>query len=412
MNSFRNVLAVMAVVVFYQNIHGYLNVRHGVGVPWHWVVALIILSLPMLFSQVMTTDFLREPIVMWCFGYAWVTMVWFLFGSQSDMAWQEVRTRGLAIIEILSFLAIFMNSRANLFARLTIVIAVHVGIAINVYELFNPMSFSEVMGRSAGLYMNANASAAALVLGMILCITVLPTWYRGGFILLVGIGVCVTYSRAGLIGWLIAVGGLMAGRFIEATHVVRMGFIALFLVGLVLLPNADQILATLEGAGSLTTGTQQRLEWIMDPLGVDDASSSARKAVAQEAWERVAEQPFLGGGTGAVHKGLDIPPHNQYLSHMMDHGFLGAMLMPLLMVALLWRAEGESRWVGFIFSCAVLWYCFFSHMMLNSPHFLLLFSLVAALASTRVLPTGQVNQGRRTSNSDRGGDLTNVLVHS
>lgn len=413
MNSFRNVLAVIAVAVFYQNFHGYLNGRHGIGVPWHWVLAFIILSLPMLFSQVMTTNILREPIVVWCFGYAWVTMVWFIFGSQSDMAWQEVRLRVLAIIQILCFLAIFMSVKANLLAQLTIVGAVHVGTAINVYELFNPMSFSDVMGRSAGLYMNSNASAEALVLGMILCITVVPRWYRGVFILLVGVGVFVTYSRAGLVGWLIAGGGLVAGRFIDATHAVRIGFIALFLVGLVLLPKADQILLTLERAGSLTEGTEERLEWFMNPLGVDDASSSARKVVALEAWERVAAQPFFGGGTGAVHKGLDIPPHNQFLSHMIDHGFLGALLMPLLIVALMWRAKGESQWVGFIFCCTVLWYCFFTHMIMSHAHNLLLFSLAAALTSTSVRTIGQANRERRVSNSDRGrGNLTNVLIHS
>ena len=410
MNSFRNVLAVIAVAVFYGNIHRYLN-QYGVGVPWHWVLAFVILSLPVLFSQVMTSDILREPIVAWCFGYAWVTMVWFIFGSQSEMAWQEVRWRVLAIFEILSFLAIFMNARANLFARLTIVVAVHVGTAINVYELFNPMSFSEVVGRSAGLYINANISAEALVLGMILGITALPPWYRGVFILLAGTGVFVTYSRAGLIGWLIAVGGLILGGFIGVTHSVRTGLIALFLIGVVLLPKADQLLATLERAGSLNTGTQERLAWLIDPFGVSDASSWARKYVAQQAWERVGERPFLGGGTGAVHYGLNIPPHNQFLSHMVDHGVLGAMLTPLLMVALIWRAEGESRRVGLIFSCAVLWFCFFSHMMLNSGHTLLLFALVAALASPSVRPTDQVNQGRRTSNSDRG-NLTKVLAHS
>ena len=216
MNSFyRNALAVIAVAVFYSNIHEYLHEAHGVGIPWHWVLAFVVISLPLLLSQMVTSDILRLPIVVWCFGYAWVTIVWFILGSQSEMAWQEVRWRVLAISEILTFLAIFRDARANLFARLTLVVAVHVSVVINVYELFVPMSFSEVVGRSAGLYVNPNISGEALVLGMILGITALPTWYRGAFILLVGAGVFATYSRAGLVGWVIAVGGLMLGRFIE-----------------------------------------------------------------------------------------------------------------------------------------------------------------------------------------------------
>ena len=408
MNSFRNVLAVIAVAVFYGNIHRYLH-QYGVGVPWHWVLAFVILSLPVLFSQVMTSDILREPIVAWCFGYAWVAIAWFIFGSQSEMASQEVRWRVLAILEILTFFAIFMNASANLFARLTIVVAVHVGTAINFYELFNPLSFSEVVGRSAGLYINPNMAGEALVLGMILSITVLPSWYRGVFIILAGAGVFITFSRSGIIGWLIAVGGLMLGGFIGRTHAVRTGFMVLFLIGVTFL--SGQFMGIQEQTGLQNNNVNERLAWLMDPLGVSDASSWARKYVVQQAWERVGERPFLGGGTGAVHYGLDIPPHNQFLSHMIDHGVLGAMLIPLLMVALIWRAEGESRRVGFIFSCAVLWFCFFTHTMFNNAHSLLLLALVAALASIIVRPTDQVNQGTRTSNSDRG-NLTKVLAHS
>lgn len=401
---FRNILAVTAVALFYSNLHAYLHRAYQVGVPWQWVLAFLILSLPLLVRQVMTSEILRLPIVAWCFGYIWVTMVWFVMGAQSEMAWQEVRWRILAIFEILGFLAIFMDARASFFARLTLVAAVHAGVVINVYELFVPMTFSDVSGRSAGLYVNANMSAEALVLGMILGITALPTWYRGVFILFVGTGVCVTYSRAGLIGWVIAVGGLMLGRFIGPTHVARTGLLALILIGVAVLPKADQILTTLEGAGALNPDTRERLAWLMNPLGVEDNSSWSRMSIAREAWERVGEQPLLGGGTGAVHKGLDIPPHNQFLSHMIDHGFFGAMILPLLLMALIWRAEGESQRVAFIFSSTTLWFSFFTHTFLNNAHSLLLLALVAALASIRVRQKDQVNQGGLGVNLDPGSD--------
>ncbi|MFO0700473.1 MAG: O-antigen ligase family protein [Nitrospira sp.] len=411
MNSlYRNTLAVFAVLVFYCNLHEYLHEVYQVGVPWHWVLAFIILSLPLLAGQVMTSAILQEPIVVWCFGYVWVTLVWFMLGSQSEMSWQEVRWRVLAVFEILGFLAIFMDAQASKFAQLTLVIAVHIGTMINIYELFVPMSFSHVVGRSAGLYVNSNSSAEALVLGMILGATALPTWYRSAFILLVGAGVFVTYSRAGLIGWLIAVGGLILGRFIGSTHLVRTGLIALFLIGFVLLPKADQILITLDQAGSLNADTQERLAWFINPLGVDDRSGWSRKSVAREAWERVAEHPFLGGGTGAVHQGLEIPPHNLFLSHMIDHGVLGVMLMPLLLVALIWRAEGEGQRMVFIFSCVILWFCFFTHSLLNYVHSLLLMALVSALAIHRDRRRDQAGGGRLTAHSGRWRSQTPGVV--
>lgn len=399
---FSNILAVSAVAIFYSNLHEYLHRTYEIGVPWQWVLAFLILSLPLLVRQVITSELLSLPIVAWCFGYLWVTMVWFILGAQSDMAWQEVRWRILAIFEILGFLAIFMDDKAHLLARLTLVIAVHVGIAINVFELFAPNTFSNVTGRSAGLYVNANMSAEALVLGMILGITALPSWYRGVFILLVCTGVFVTYSRAGLIGWLIAVGGLMLGEVIGRRHMVRIGLVAFFLLSLVLLPKADLILTTLERVGSLNPDTKERLAWFMDPLGVDDHSGSSRKSVAREAWERVAERPFFGGGTGSVHKGLDIPPHNQFLSHMIDHGLIGAMLLPLLLLALIWRVEGEGRRLALIFSGATLWFSFFTHTFLNNAHSLLLVAMVTAQAAGRARSKDHEYQGGLIANSDRG----------
>lgn len=408
---FRNTLAVIAVALFYSNLHAYLHRTYEVVAPWQWVLAFLVLSLPLLVRQVMSSEILRLPIVGWCFLYLWVTLVWFLFGSQSDMAWQEVRWRILAIFEILGFLAIFMDGKAHLCARLTLVAAVHVGIVINVFELFAPNTFSDVSGRSAGLYVNANMSAEALVLGMILGITVVPSWYRGAFIVLTGVGVCVTYSRAGLIGWLIVVGGLMLGQFISARHLVRIGLVTVCLLTLVLLPKADQILTTLERVGTLNADTQERLAWFMDPLEVDDKSGRSRKSVAREAWERVTEQPFFGGGTGSVHKGLDIQPHNQFLSHMIDHGFFGAMLMPMLLLALIWQGEGERRRIVLIFSVVTLWFGFFTHTFLNNAHSLLLIALVAALVAIPVRPKAKTKQSGQVANSDRG-RFTTVLVPS
>jgi O-Antigen ligase len=411
MNSvYRNTLVVIAVAVFYSNLHEYLHRAYEAGVPWHWVLAFIILSLPLLARQVITSDILQLPIVAWCAGYAWITIIWFIMGSQSEMSWQEVRWRILAIFEILCFLALFMDAKAIRFAQHALVVAVHIGTVINVYELFVPMSFSNVSGRSAGLYVNPNTSAEALVLGMILGITVLPVWYRGGFILFTGIGVFATYSRAGLIGWLIAVTGLMLGRFIGVRQLVRTGLIALLLVGVALLPKTDQILTALEGAGSLNPDTRERLAWLMDPLGVEDSSSWGRKAIAQQAWERVGEHPLLGEGTGEVHTGLDIPPHNQFLSYMIDHGVVGAMLIPLLLLTLLWRAQGSCRPVVFIFSGVVLWFSFFTHQLLNNAYNLLLLALVAALVATRVRRTGHTQHEMAVS-LERG-HRPKTLAHS
>ncbi|WP_187299291.1 O-antigen ligase family protein [Nitrospira moscoviensis] len=392
MNVIRMVYAVMAVTVFFGNVPNWLHFQYGVGVPWYWVVALIVLSLPLLFLAVVTSNIVRQPLVVWCYGYLCLTMIWFIVGPQTEMAWQEVRWRVLAIMEVLSFLAIFMDAQANQFARRTVVAAVHVGVAVNIYELFVPMSFSNVFGRSAGLYLSPNLAGEALVLGMIVGITVVPAWYRGLFVLLTGVGVFVTYSRGGLIGWCLAVGGLLLGRFVNTRQVAQAGLAALLLVGLLIVPKLNDILATLERAGAFNADALERLAWLTDPSGVSDTSSWSRIYVAQQAWQRLAEHPFWGEGTGAVHEGLDIPPHNQFLAYMIDHGVLGALLLPWLLLALLWPARADRRRIGVIFSVTVLWFSFFTHTLLNNPYSLLLFALMAAFAPAGRRPVRPMSQ--------------------
>ena len=67
---------------------------------------------------------------------------------------------------------------------------------------------------------------------------------------------------------------------------------------------------------------------------------------------------------------------------MEDHGLLGAAIMPLLILAMTWGANGDSRHVARVFGCAVLLMSFFSHAVLYAPFSLWLFSLMAAMAST------------------------------
>src|SRR5207237_210395 len=162
----------------------------------------------------------KLPVAIWCFGFGWLTVAWFLQSSQSEMAWQEVRWRFMAIIEILTFLMIFREPGSTRFARQTLVVAVVFGVGLNIYEVFAPLSFSTVIGRSAGLYMNPNMAGEALVLGMILSVTVLEAQYRVPFILLTGIGILPTFSRAAILTWVIAVGGLILLRRLSVRHMV------------------------------------------------------------------------------------------------------------------------------------------------------------------------------------------------
>ncbi len=382
---YRNVLAILAVATFCTGWSIYQSYAFpALGQPKDWILGLSLLSIPLwLFKPKFQQPFLKVPLVVWCFGFAFVTMLWFFGSSQSEIAWREARGRLSAIMLVLSCLMIFASPSAVRSARWALAIAVLFGTTLNIYEFFVPMTFSLIQGRSAGLYINSNTSGEALVLGMILSVTVLPQFFRGPFLLLTGLGIFATFSRGSIAAWLIAVSGLLFfTKGVRARDVVWTFLLSLLIVGIVLLPKLDAILTSMDRAGVINKNTEERLAWLTNPSGVSDNSSTARIQVAQQAWMKFSDHPWVGSGTGTMREAFDIPPHNQYLALMLDHGALGAAIVPLLILALIWRAQGETRRIGLVFGTITLWLSFFTHNILTFEHSLVPFALLAAMVST------------------------------
>ena len=382
---YRNMLAILAVALFCTGWSVYQSYAYpALGQPKDWILGLSLLSLPLwLLKSRFKQDFLKVPLVVWCFGFAWVTMLWFLGSSQSEIAWRDARGRLSAIMLMLSCLMIFASPSTVRSARWALVFAVLFGAALNIYEFFVPMTFSLIHGRSAGLYINSNLSGEALVLGMILGVTVLPSFCRGPFLLLTGVGILVTFSRSSIAAWFIAVSGLLFfTKGLRARDLAWTFLASLLVVGIVLLPKLDAILTTMDRTGVINKNTEERLAWLANPFGVSDDSSWSRMYVAQQAWGKFSDHPWIGSGTGTMYESFDIPPHNQYLSYMLDHGVLGAAIVPLLILALIWEARGETRRLGLLFGAIILWLSFFTHNVLTFGHGLVLFALLAAMAST------------------------------
>ncbi len=125
----------------------------------------------------------------------------------------------------------------------------------------------------------------------------------------------------------------------------------------------------------------ERFAWFADPSGISDKSSWESQKLAKEAWNKVSDHPFLGSGTGSFH-GAYLLPHNQYLAFMLDHGLIGAMVVPTLMLAVTWGGRGECRRIGVVFACTFMLLCFFTHTILSYEYSLLLLALMSAMAGT------------------------------
>jgi hypothetical protein len=376
-------LAVLLVAVFYTDLPDYTSVNYGTLVPYQWVLAFGALALPLIIRHVRTSHVLASPVVAWCCVYMFVTILWFIPSTQSEIAWQEVRWRTMTVLSLLIFLTLAADADFNRVIRAALVAAVLLGVALNVYEVFVPLSFSPVVGRSAGLYMNPTTSGLALVGGMIFAVSVLPHRYRGVFILLVGVGVVTTFARGGIIAWLIAAVGLLVAKQVGTREMLRALVFGVLFVGVVVLPRVEELLTTLDRAGVINSDVQERLLWLTNPSEVQDQSSWSRAYVARRVWDRWAEQPFLGSGTGSAWA-FEIGSHNQYLPFMVDHGVVGFLLFPLLILAVSYRAGGELNRCAILFGGIQAFAGLVSHTLLNEPQTLLLFALAATLPTAEV----------------------------
>ena len=149
-----------------------------------------------------------------------------------------------------------------------------------------------------------------------------------------------------------------------------------------LLAKGDELLTTLQRSGTINKDVLERLDWFADPTGVSDNSSWARRGLVLHAWEKIAERPWIGKGTGTSREVVHEGTHNQYLAHMQDHGLLGMMIVPLLTLAVAWRSSGEPRLLAALFGALVIWQGFFTHNILDHPPRLLLCALMAAIVRT------------------------------
>ena len=398
---YHSMLVIVAVGVFFTNLPEFIHHLDPTDtrlLPKNWVIAFSVAALPVLLRKGTLEAIIRSPVTFWCFGYLWISLVWFFPSSQDEGAWREVRLRVMAGMELLTMTAVLCSPQAIRLAQRMLASAVLFGVGVNLYELFAPMTFSFVAGRSAGFYINPNQAGQALVLGMILGINGVKLQWRIPFVLLTGAGVLATFSRGSIVAWLLAMGIMLVAQKVRARDLLLALAVSVAVGIFLIVPRLDNWVGTWEQAGTLNHDVKERLEWLSNPFGVSDHSSWSRATAARDAWDKFAERPFSGLGTGASYRAV-VEPHNQYLALMVDHGIIGAAILPLLLLSITWWAREKDQVIARVFALSVLTLGFSTHTILVDEHSLILFSLLAAMswASSINAPYDEAQEVRRSA---------------
>lgn len=373
---YRTLLAVGLVLLFFTNAANY-GLEFGVP-PVFWIAAFAAAAAPPIVIDLFQQGLRIEPIGIWGFAFLLVSFAWFVPSSQSADAWQQVQTRVLSVAFLLLAAYLFSEPRARRAARVAIVASTLLTVALNLYEVAFPMTFSDIPGRASGLFANVNQSGAALVLGLILGAEALRPGWRRPYALAAGLGILATVSRAAILGWGL-VTALWAARRGNRGPAIAAGAIAIAAAALLLLsPWWAGVEQALVERGVLTENVRERLD-VFGGGNLADASALERRQVAALAWSAFEDHPLTGAGTGAsTERPFELGPHNMYLAMMVDHGFIGMFLLPALLLAAAWGADPARvpsvvPFVGFLAVWGV-----FSHNVLEERYILLAVAFLAA----------------------------------
>lgn len=318
----------------------------------------------------------------------WVLIAWLLlylaygciafFNSvQNDVAVQNLVNLSETIAISISFVVFFSDRAVMRRVQVALAMLALAATIVNVYDFFDPV-FTKVPGRAAGLYVNPNIAGHFIAMAMVAGVELVPRRWRLLFVLVCGVGVLLTFSRASWLLWGVAVIWLGWYRYIGSARnrafatfigaVVGIGFVIFVFTG---------------GLGALLSGSS--FESYLDAntrarLGIGASSLSGHAAdkritLILHSLRTGAEAPLFGHGLGhTVYWQFGTGTHNMYLMFFVEGGVIGVLLYLALMIVL-WR---YSVGVGRIIALQLIIAGIFTHNQLAQPSFLLIMAFVVA----------------------------------
>lgn len=375
-------LAIFAIFVFYSHLDIYLYESGFFPTPLTTLRIFFLLSTPIFVSYISSRfKYLSKPLIAWCFFYTSISVIYLThFTDLSEIALQELDTRILSVIYLIIMHLIFSEhslvQKVGIWAIVLIAIVTTVN---NFIELTNPAFFGgvNITGRPAGFYINPNIAGGSLVCSMIFCVNVISQKWRLPFIFMIGIGILITFSRGATISWVLILLFFAYKRIISLKKI----FLGIGLIGaLQIFVGSALLITTLEDMNALNDNISGRLVWFQDPSSRDADDDTSRLDIVKVGWDKFLKSPIIGNGLATTHSwSAGLSTHNIYLNSIIDHGFLGIFIMPMLVFAVIKGARGTVKSISFIFAGFILLWGIFSHNVLDERYMLTTFSLMAAM---------------------------------
>jgi len=266
-----------------------------------------------------------------------------------------------------------------------LVVAVSAGINLIEYYLpqLLPVTFTTVPGtvpgtippRVAGLTFNANGSAMYICLPLPLVAFFAPRLIRYMWYAIALAGIVVTFSRGGMVLWVVAVVVTEALKQRERSSLRFTGMILLtiqFLFVVLLLAYAASALDNMDSLSSyLDADTRTRLELTQD--------DNDRLYLAENGMDMFLNAPLFGNGVGSTREGSDAVAagvHNMFVLMLAELGLVGGIWIAAFLLSIARYGAPFGLLVVIMFSVSAS----FSHNLFEEPEMGMLFALYLVVA--------------------------------
>lgn len=406
MAAWASLVLPVTLVCIYLHLPVYAYTLDKGLLPKFFYVGFILLLLPVLLTRMNAfLAYLTSPFVLWAGALLVLNLLHLASNDASINARSEalVSFRMQAIAMVIVFGFVFTRMRSSGWERAFVLLAVLLPALVITDFLYPGLLYpadtpGAVQGRAAGTFINPTIAGEAILLAFLMACPLVAKCYRTPLILLAGIGVLLTFTRAAMLSWIVIWIFLMMRRRLPAVSAIAaQAIVALPLM----LGGLESYISQRSDFTDALDNIQHRLLFFSEAR-LDDDSARQRELVLRAGWEAFANNPLTGAGAGVTDGGASrlwahaASTHNQLIALAAEYGIAGIVMWLWLLAMLVRGRHFEDRVMQ---SAVILLFCMmtlFTHNMFDFPYWLLTFALLARQdgVSRAVLPSGRVSERR------------------
>jgi O-antigen ligase len=369
----------LVLCVVYLDIPNYLFKLNPNIYPKYFYYLLFVIIAPILVLKF--KEFLRymsSPFCLWMFAEIIINSLYLLNANEALINQIKELDQYLILSSLLGFSASVTRTESyeGLFPILLAICAI-----CCIIDFINPGFFypinteGAVPGRAAAMFINPNSAGEVILITTLLAIPVIYFKYRMNLLLLAGIGIFVTFSRASIMLWILLWITLLITRKLP-----KYSFVFSIIIVAILPLSLNSFRSYLEGSQEHSSGLNNVLARMdfFQTRSIEDDSSLERMQVLQEGLRIFSENPIFGAGSGVTtFWSYRSGTHNQIVMAAAEHGTLGiAMWMWLILI--LWRGKYfQDNRFQMAAAIGTFFMSFFTHNMTTDLYWLITFALIS-----------------------------------